>query len=50
MLVAAVPDETYCLQTQKHVPAKTGSNLVCYRCGMLLGTAEEQNLGTLLDY
>lgn len=50
MLLASIPEETYCLQTQKHVPVKVGQNLVCYRCGMLLGTAEEPNLGSLLDY
>jgi hypothetical protein len=50
MLLAAVPEETYCLQTQKHVPVQVGRNVVCYRCGMLLGTAQEPKLGTLLDY
>jgi len=50
MLLVAAPDEAYCLKTQTHVPAKVGANVVCYRCGMLLGTAEEPKLGSLLDY
>ncbi|HEY6282533.1 MAG TPA: hypothetical protein VIW22_01255 [Nitrososphaerales archaeon] len=50
MLLVAVPDEGYCLKTQTHVPTKVGSNMICYRCGMLLGTAGETKLGTLLDY
>jgi hypothetical protein len=50
MLLTAVPDEAHCLKTQAHVPARIGSNIVCYRCGMLLGTADESKLGTLLDY
>lgn len=50
MLVSAVPDETYCLKTQRHVPAKNGSYVICYRCGMMLGTADDPKLGTLLDY
>jgi hypothetical protein len=50
MLLTAAPEETYCLKTQKHVPARSGSNVICYRCGMLLGAASDPNLGTLLDY
>jgi hypothetical protein len=50
MLLTAVPEETYCLKTQRHVPAPSGSNLVCYRCGMYLGPYSESTLGTLLDY
>jgi hypothetical protein len=50
MLLSAMSEETYCLKTQNHVPAKVGSNIVCYRCGMMLGTSDEPELGTLLDY
>jgi hypothetical protein len=50
MLLTAVAEETYCLKTQEHVPARAGSNFVCYRCGMLLGPADDLQLGTLLDY
>ena len=50
MLLIAVPEETYCLKTQSHAPARSGSNMICYRCGMLLGTTGEPGLGTLLDY
>ena len=50
MLLVATPDEAHCLKTQTHLPAKVGSNMICYRCGMLLGTADESKLGSLLDY
>ena len=50
MLLSAVDDETYCPRTQAHVPYQHGRNLICYRCGMLLGTVEGQDLGSLLDY
>jgi hypothetical protein len=50
MLVSAFPEETYCLRTQEHVPAKSGEHVVCYRCGMYLGPAQKSELGTLLDY
>ena len=50
MLLTATPEETYCLKTQNHVPTKVGENLICYRCGMLLGGSVEHNLGSLLDY
>lgn len=50
MLLKAVPEETYCLKTQEHVPVRTGDNLVCYRCGMFLGASDEPKLGSLLDY
>ncbi|MDG6990255.1 MAG: hypothetical protein JRM99_02405 [Nitrososphaerota archaeon] len=50
MLLVAVPEETYCLKTQEHMPVKTGENLACYRCGMFLGPSNEPKLGTLLDY
>ncbi len=50
MLLHAIPEETYCLKTQEHPPARTGSNIICYRCGMLLGSTDEPALGTLLDY
>jgi hypothetical protein len=50
MLLTANPEETYCLKTQEHVPATVGENVVCYRCGMFLSRAEEQGLGTLLDF
>ena len=46
----AVDDETYCLKTQAHAPVSNGTNIVCYRCGMLLGASDEQKLGSLLDY
>jgi hypothetical protein len=50
MLLIAAPDEASCLKTQTHVATKVGSNMICYRCGMLLGAADEAKLGTLLDY
>ena len=50
MLLTSVPEETYCLKTQQHSPAKTGNNIVCYRCGIFLGVSSEPKLGTLLDY
>lgn len=50
MLLTAVPEETYCLKTQEHVPAKVGDNMVCYRCGLLIGPAPKEELGSLLDY
>ncbi len=50
MLLMAVDDETYCLKTQAHAPHCNGANLVCYRCGMLLGPCDEPKLGSLLDY
>ncbi len=39
-----------CLETKVHVPHRNGTNLVCLRCGMLLGSSEEPELGSLLDY
>ncbi|MDG6920287.1 MAG: hypothetical protein JRN44_00825 [Nitrososphaerota archaeon] len=50
MILTAVPEETYCLKTQQHVPATSGRNLFCYRCGMYLGTAMDPKLGSLLDF
>lgn len=50
MLVTAAAEETYCLKTQEHVPARSGPHVVCYRCGILLGEAEEVELGSMLDY
>jgi hypothetical protein len=50
MVVTAVPDETYCLKTQRHSPCLTGRRIVCYRCGILLGFGQRESLGTLLDY
>jgi len=50
MLLTAVPEETYCLKTQNHQAARVGANLVCYRCGLLLGKAEAAELGSPLDY
>lgn len=50
MLLAALQDETYCLKTQVHPWVCTGTNHVCYRCGMFLGTCNCPRLGTLLDY
>ena len=50
MLLTALPEETYCLKTQNHQAVRIGRNLVCYRCGLLLGEADEPELGTLLDY
>ena len=48
--MSAVPEETYCLKSHNHAPARIGKNVVCYRCGMLLGTSEVPALGSLLDY
>ena len=50
MLLTAIDDETYCMKTQAHVPVSSGANVVCYRCGMLLGVFYGQKLGSLLDY
>jgi hypothetical protein len=50
MLLAAVPEETYCLKSQIHAAARMGKYIVCYRCCMILGTNKEPSLGTLLDY
>lgn len=50
MLLTAVPEEVYCLRTNTHSPIKQGSNIICYRCGIMLGRAQESHLGTLLDY
>jgi hypothetical protein len=50
MLLTSVPEETYCLKTERHAPWRDGSNIICYRCGFLIGTSEEPNMGTLLDY
>ncbi|MDG6981053.1 MAG: hypothetical protein JRN51_08095 [Nitrososphaerota archaeon] len=50
MLLKSVPEEPYCLQSEKHSPARSVANLICYRCGMFLGVAGESKLGTLLDY
>lgn len=50
MLLTSDPEETYCLKTQAHVPARVGENVVCYRCGLLMGPAPKEELGTLLDY
>ena len=50
MLLTSDPEETYCLKSETHPPVREGDNIICYRCGMLLGTAEGPELGTLLDY
>jgi hypothetical protein len=50
MLLSAIPEETYCLKSQHHPAVRIGKNMVCYRCGMLLGTSDAPALGTLLDY
>jgi hypothetical protein len=50
MLLMAVDEEAYCLNTQTHMPYKNGANVICYRCGMLFGPAEGPELGSLLDY
>ncbi len=50
MLLTAIPEETYCLKTDKHAPARLENNIICYRCGMLLGSSEQPKLGSLLDY
>jgi hypothetical protein len=50
MLLTAVPEETYCLKSEKHSPWRDGSNIICYRCGFLIGRADEPKMGTLLDY
>ena len=49
MQLKAVPEETYCLRTQAHAPTRVGVNLVCYRCGMLMGAFDGPELGSLLD-
>jgi hypothetical protein len=50
MLVTAVADEAYCLKTQQHSAYSNGSYTICYRCGMVLGPADDKKLGTMLDY
>jgi hypothetical protein len=50
MLLSAVPEETYCLKSETHAPWRDGSNIICYRCGFLIGKADGEELGTLLDY
>jgi hypothetical protein len=50
MRLRAVTEETYCLKTQAHVEACNGTNHVCYRCGLLLGTCDCPELGSPLDY
>ncbi len=50
MLLSEVSEETYCLKTQAHAPARKGPYMICYRCGMMLGRADDPELGTLLDY
>ena len=50
MLLKTVPEEMYCLKSEKHSPVRSGANVICYRCGMFLGAAGESKLGTLLDY
>ena len=50
MLLTAIPEETYCLKTEKHAPWRDGSNVICYRCGFLIGKADDPQMGSLLDY
>ena len=50
MLLNSVPEETSCLKTERHAPWWDGSNIICYRCGFLIGEAEDGELGSLLDY
>ncbi len=50
MLLTAAPEETYCLKSEKHAPWKDGANIICYRCGFLIGRADDLELGSLLDY
>jgi len=50
MLLMAIPEETYCLKTQAHSPVVQGSNVICYRCGMWLRSADKPELGSLLDF
>ncbi len=50
MLLTAEPEETYCLKTEKHAPWTVGGNVICYRCGFLIGKADGGELGSLLDY
>lgn len=50
MRLTAVPEETYCLKTEKHAPWRDGSYVICYRCGFLIGEADDEKLGSLLDY
>ena len=50
MLLSSVPEETYCPKTETHAPWRDGPNIICYRCGFLIGKADGGELGTLLDY
>ena len=50
MLLTSVPEETYCLKSERHAPWRDGSNIICYRCGFLIGETNEPVLGSLLDY
>jgi len=50
MLLTATPEETYCPKSEKHAPWKDGGNIICYRCGFLIGPADDGVLGSLLDY
>lgn len=50
MLLTAVPEETYCPKAGKHVPWRDGLNIICYRCGFLIGKSDGGELGSLLDY
>jgi hypothetical protein len=50
VLLVAEPEETYCLKSMSHAPVVSGSHMICYRCGMLLGPSNVPKLGTLLDY
>lgn len=50
MLVVSSPEETHCLKSETHSPWKDGPNIICYRCGFLIGKSDEPALGSLLDY
>jgi len=50
MLLIATPEESYCLKSERHSPWRDGENIICYRCGFLIGRADDGVLGSPLDY
>ena len=50
MILRAVPEEEYCIRSQVHSTAREGRVVFCYRCMMMLGTSDEQRLGSFLDF
>ena len=50
MLLAVERDGATCLETRRHLPQGKGRNIICIRCGMLLGRVRTPKLGSLLDY